>query len=113
MKITTKTPLYLIKQMVFRDFGVVLENSDADQIRSNNILWTREKLTISAGYISRITSDGVRLTSGATYSTEEWNREYLEAAKRDARRPEEKYIVESVEWDIKHDDEFADWVNNR
>ncbi len=65
-----------IKNMVFDDFGVVIDNDFAKMIRnSKSLMWTSTMLSHqSNGYQFKVTRQSVQ-DGGSFYSVAEWNRD--------------------------------------
>lgn len=80
MNITLKTPLKTIKNMVLEDFGIVINNDQAKEIRSSvtngAVVWTKDHY-ISARQsdeIARMDEFGVRVRTGNRFYTKaDWN----------------------------------------
>ena len=77
-KLNANTSLKAIKRAVFDDFGVVIDNDDAKEIRDAKrqgcALWTPARLTLTSGqHIQRISAGKIQARNGATYTSKEWN----------------------------------------
>ena len=79
----SRTTLKAIKEAANEDFGVLLTNEQAKDIRDSfktgSAVWTKDRFVSVANSptIKRIDTKGVQyLASGAFYTTKEWNATY-------------------------------------
>ena len=80
MTINSKTTLKSIKAAVARDFGIVIDNASAKEIREDvrrgYALWTRER------YVSSVTSNITHISRSRVqdcnlwYTRQEWNAQF-------------------------------------
>jgi hypothetical protein len=81
--VTSKTTLTQIKNWMADDFGIIIDNAIAKEIKSDSLhgmtLWTDKHYVSGAANptLQQVTPTGVNTTAYGTYYTiEEWNTEH-------------------------------------